>query len=57
MSTVFSKIVKGELPCHKIAENDDFLAFLDIFPLQVGHTLIIPNVGLDYLFSHDDETL
>ncbi|NNE55832.1 MAG: HIT domain-containing protein, partial [Flavobacteriales bacterium] len=42
MATIFSKIISGEIPCHKIDENDRFLAFLDIFPLKEGHTLVIP---------------
>lgn len=56
MPTIFSKIVKGEIPCHKIAETDDFLAFLDIRPLTKGHTLIIPKEEVDYLFDLKDET-
>lgn len=55
MSSIFSKIVKGEIPSHKIAENDDFLAFLDAFPITKGHTLIIPKKEIDYLFDLDDD--
>lgn len=55
MSSIFSKIVKGEIPCHKIAENEDYLAFLDVFPIAVGHTLVIPKKEIDYLFDLDDE--
>jgi histidine triad (HIT) family protein len=55
MATVFSKIIKGEIPSYKIAENDDFYAFLDINPLAKGHTLIIPKEEIDYLFDIDDE--
>jgi histidine triad (HIT) family protein len=55
MSTIFSKIVSGEIPCHKIAETDDFLAFLDVFPCAVGHTLVIPKKEVDYIFDLSDE--
>jgi histidine triad (HIT) family protein len=54
MSTIFSKILAGEIPCHKIAENDEFLAFLDISPLAKGHTLVIPKQEVDYIFEMDD---
>ncbi|MGQ1787315.1 MULTISPECIES: HIT family protein [unclassified Saccharicrinis] len=57
MSTIFSKIVKGEIPCYKIAEDDKFFAFLDINPLQKGHTLVIPKDEVDYIFDLDDDTL
>lgn len=57
MSTIFSKIISGEIPCHKIAENDRFLAFLDILPLAKGHTLIIPKQPVDYFFDLDNELL
>ncbi len=56
MATIFSKIIKGEIPSHKIAENDQFLAFLDINPLVEGHVLVIPKVEVDYLFDLDDDT-
>lgn len=56
MATIFSKIISGELPSHKIAENDEFLAFLDIFPNHEGHTLVIPKKEVDYLFDLDEET-
>jgi histidine triad (HIT) family protein len=55
MSSIFSKIVAGEIPCYKIAENNDFLAFLDINPLAPGHTLVIPKQETDYIFSLDDK--
>ena len=55
MATVFSKIINGEIPSYKIAENDDFYAFLDINPLAKGHTLVIPKEEIDYLFDIDDE--
>ncbi len=57
MSTVFSKIVKGEIPCYKVAETDKFFAFLDINPLQKGHTLVIPKQEVDYIFDLSDEDL
>jgi histidine triad (HIT) family protein len=56
MATIFTKIIKGEIPCHKIAEDERFLAFLDINPTAEGHTLVIPKVEIDYLFNLDDET-
>lgn len=55
MPTIFSKIVSGEVPCFKIAESDKFLAFLDVFPLAKGHTLVIPKKETDYIFNIDDE--
>ena len=57
MSSIFSKIVSGEIPCYKVAENDKFLAFLDIQPLVKGHVLVIPKVEVDYIFDLDDELL
>lgn len=57
MPTIFSKIVAGEIPCYKIAENEHFLAFLDIMPLKPGHTLVIPKKETDYIFDIDDESL
>jgi histidine triad (HIT) family protein len=57
MSTIFSRIISGEISCFKIAENDEFLAFLDINPLTKGHTLVIPKIEIDYLFDLDDELL
>ncbi len=56
MATIFGKIVSGEIPAHKIAENDEFLAFLDVFPCHEGHTLVIPKKETDYLFDLDDES-
>lgn len=56
MSSIFSKIIAGEIPCYKVAENDKFLAFLDVRPLVVGHTLVIPKSEIDYLFDMDDES-
>ena len=57
MSSIFSKIVRGEIPCHKIAEDDHFLAFLDVMPLVEGHTLVIPKQEIDYIFDLDPEVL
>ncbi len=57
MPTIFSKIISGEIPCYKIAETEDFLAFLDIMPLAIGHTLVIPKMEVDYLFDLDDKTI
>ncbi len=57
MASIFTKIINGDIPCHKIAENDKFLAFLDIFPLKEGHTLVIPKKEVDHLFDLDDESL
>ena len=47
--TIFTKIIKEEIPCYKIAENDDFIAFLDIMPLRKGHTLVVPKKQIDYI--------
>ncbi len=57
MASIFSKIVAGEIPCHKVAEDDNFLAFLDINPLRYGHTLVIPKKEVDYIFDVEDELL
>jgi len=55
--TIFSKIIAGEIPCYKIAEDDRYFAFLDINPMTKGHTLVIPKVEVDYIFDLDDKTL
>jgi histidine triad (HIT) family protein len=55
--TIFSKIIKGEIPSYKIAEDEHFYAFLDIRPLNEGHTLVVPKVETDYIFDLDDKTL
>lgn len=55
MATIFSKIVSGEIPCYKVAETNDYLAFLDVRPLTAGHTLVIPKVETDYIFDIEDE--
>ena len=57
MSSIFTKIVTGEIPCYKVAENDYFLAFLDITPLRRGHVLVIPKIEVDYIFDLEDDTL
>lgn len=57
MASIFSKIIAGDIPCHKIAENDKFLAFLDILPLAKGHTLVIPKKEVDYFFDLDEDLL
>ena len=57
MASIFTKIVNGEIPCHKIAENDKFLAFLDVFPLVHGHVLVIPKTEIDYIFDISDADL
>jgi len=57
MPSIFSKIIAGDIPCHKVAESDDYLAFLDISPLQKGHVLVIPKVEVDYIFDIDDAIL
>ena len=57
MGTIFTKIIKGEIPSYKIHENEKFYAFLDINPLAKGHTLVVPKKEVDYLFDIDDETL
>ena len=55
--SIFTKIVKGEIPCFKIAETNDFLAFLDVMPLRKGHTLVIPKKQVDYLYDLEDDVL
>jgi len=57
MSTIFSKIINGEIPCYKIAENDKYFAFLDINPLSKGHTLVIPKKEVDYILNLEDNDL
>ena len=57
MSTIFQKILDGEIPCYKVAENDAFLAFLDVNPLAKGHTLVIPKRAVDYIFDMEDAHL
>ncbi len=57
MVSIFTKIVKGEIPSYKVAENDRFFAFLDINPMAKGHVLVVPKEEIDYLFDLQDETL
>ena len=57
MATIFSKIINGEIPCYKIAENDKFFAFLDISPLAKGHTLVVLKIEVDYIFDLEDSLL
>lgn len=57
MPSIFTKIIQGEIPAHKVAETDDYLAFLDIAPLAKGHTLVIPKQEIDYIFELEDELL
>ena len=55
MASIFTKIVNGEIPAYKVAEDENYLAFLDIFPVAKGHTLVIPKNEVDYLFDLDDD--
>lgn len=57
MASIFTKIINGEIPSYKIAESDDFYAFLDIFPVAKGHTLVVPKKEIDQFFDLDDELL
>lgn len=57
MPTIFSKIIAGEIPCYRVAEDDRCLAFLDIRPVVFGHTLVIPKVEIDYIFDMEDDYL
>lgn len=57
MSSVFSKIVNGDIPCYKVAEDEKFLAFLDVNPLVKGHVLVIPKAEVDYVFDLEDDLL
>lgn len=57
MATIFSRIIAGEIPCYKIAEDENFFAFLDINPLSKGHTLVVPKIEEDYIFNLDDTTI
>ena len=57
MATIFTKIIRGEIPCYKIAEDDRYFAFLDINPLKAGHTLVVPKKETDYLFDLEDDYL
>ncbi|MBK7336901.1 MAG: HIT family protein [Saprospirales bacterium] len=57
MPSIFTRIIRGEIPCHKVAESDLYLAFLDIRPMAAGHTIVIPKEEIDYVFDLDDELL
>ena len=57
MATVFTRIIRGEIPCYKIAEDDRYFAFLDINPLMAGHTLVVPKAETDYIFDLNDNDL
>jgi len=57
MPSIFTKIVRGEIPCYKIAESEDCMAFLDINPLRQGHTLVVPKKEIDYFFDLDDDLI
>lgn len=57
MASIFTRIINGEIPCYKIAENDDFFAFLDINPVASGHTLVVPKYEVDYLFDVPEDLL
>jgi len=57
MASIFSKIINGEIPSYKIAEDENYYAFLDIFPIVEGHTLVIPKKEVDYIYDLDDQTL
>ena len=56
MSSIFSRIIAGEIPCYKVAEDDRHFAFLDINPKAAGHTLVVPKQEVDYIFDLDDES-
>jgi len=57
MASIFTKIIQGEIPCHKVAENDKFIAFLDITPVAKGHTLVVPKEEVDYFFDLNENLL
>lgn len=57
MASIFSQIVSGKIDCYKVAENDEFLAFLDVNPIARGHTLVVPKIEIDYIFDLDDDLL
>lgn len=57
MASIFTRIINGEIPCYKVAENENFIAFLDINPISKGHTLIVPKIEEDYIFDLTDDTL
>lgn len=57
MASIFTRIINGEIPCYRIAEDERFIAFLDVRPLKPGHTLVVPKKEVDYIFDLDPETL
>lgn len=57
MASIFTRIINGEIPCYKIAEDENYFAFLDINPLAKGHTLVVPKAEVDYIFDVEDDTL
>jgi len=57
MATIFTRIINGEIPCYKVAEDDNYFAFLDINPLKAGHTLVVPKEETDYVFDLSDESV
>lgn len=57
MASIFTRIISGEIPCYKVHESDEFLAFLDIMPLRKGHVLVIPKKEIDYIFDMEDDLL
>jgi histidine triad (HIT) family protein len=57
MATIFTRIINGEIPCYKVAEDENYFAFLDINPLRAGHTLVVPKIETDYVFDLDDKQL
>ena len=57
MASVFTRIINGEIPCYRIAEDDRYIAFLDVRPLKAGHTLVVPKQEVDYIFDLDEDTL
>ncbi len=57
MASIFTRIINGEIPCYKVAEDENFIAFLDINPVAEGHTLVVPKIEQDYIFDLDDATL
>ena len=57
MTSIFTRIINGEIPCYKVAEDENYFAFLDINPLTKGHTLVVPKQEVDYIFDLDDQTL
>lgn len=57
MASIFTKIINGDIPCHKVHESDEFLAFLDIMPIKKGHVLVVPKKEVDYIFDIEDDLL